>query len=395
LRAGDFFLENRAVRLELDPTSGRIASLIHRASGVDLADPSRPGAVVLQDTTDTWSHRALAYREEIGAFEPVGVRLVESGPVRAILRAESAFGASTLVQDYVLGAPDDAVELRVILDWHEQARLLKLRFPTRLEAVTATYEIPYGTIERPPNGEEEPGQRWVDVTGSAGEQRVGLAVLNDGKYSFDVDGDSIGVTAVRSPIFAHHDPTIPRPGVRYQFQDQGQQRFTVALMPHGGEGWIPAVTRRAALLNQRPATLLESQHPGDLPATTSYVAVEPGNVVLGAVKLAEDPGGDLVVRLVETAGQACRAVVRMADWGREFSVQLGASEIRTFRVPAAPAAAVVETDLLEWPLAAAEPLAAPEPAPENVDASASSEPPVDGPDRPAPTRGDPIAEVAG
>src|SRR3712207_1854366 len=124
----------------------------------------RSRAVVVDDTTDTWGHRTLAYRDEIGEFEATRVGLVESGPTRAILRVESRFGESALVEDFVLAAHAPAVEVRVLLDWREHARLLKLRFATRVTDPVATYEIPYGTIERPANGEEEPGQRWIDVS---------------------------------------------------------------------------------------------------------------------------------------------------------------------------------------------------------------------------------------
>jgi len=357
VRATPTTLENEHLRVELDPASGRLVHLVvlgpDGAPLVDVADPSRPHAVVVDDTSDTWGHRRLAYRDEIGAFEATAVSLVEFGPARAILRVESRFGDSRLTEDHVLAAGDTALEVRVILDWREPSRLLKLRYPTRIEATTATYEIPYGTIERPANGEEEPGQRWVDlsgrVAGAEGEGTFGLAVLNDAKYGFDVVDGSIGVTAVRSPIYAHHEPAVPRPGVRYSYQDIGIQRFRLALVPHAG-GWQDAgLTRRAILLNERPETLLESFHPGPLPTTASYVAVEPVNVVLGALKGAED-GDDLVVRLVETCGRQASARVRLAPIERELEVEIGPYEIRTFRVPRDPAGDVVETDLLERPI---------------------------------------------
>jgi alpha-mannosidase len=246
----------------------------------------------------------------------------------------------------------------VILDWREEARLLKLRFPTRLEDVAATYEIPYGTIERPANGEEEPGQRWVDVSGrlrrspaagDAGTDRFGLAVHNDGKYGFDVLEGEIGVTAVRSPIYAHHEPRIPTEGVRYSFQDQGLQRFTLALEPHRGSWAGAGLTRRAALLNARPTVLLESGHHGPLQQRMSFASVEPENVVLGAVKVAED-GDDLVVRVVESAGRAAEARVSLPAWDRSLTFAIGPYEIRTFRVPAA--GDPVEVDLLERPVSA-------------------------------------------
>ncbi len=353
LSASGTTVENDFVRLEIHPQTGRIEHLVLREGGrdvADLAEPDRPRAVVVDDTSDTWGHRRLAYTDEIGTFETTQVSIVESGPVRAILRVESRYGTSSLVEDFVLSATGVAVEVRVILDWRERSRLLKLRYATRLADPVATYEIPYGTIERPANGEEEPGQRWIDASGSVDgvDGTFGLGVLNDAKYGFDIHGGDLGITAVRSPIYAHHEPNVPKPGVRYQHQDQGAQRFTLALVPHRG-GWADAgLTRRAAELNQPPTPLIESYHAGPLPQAASYVAVEPDHLVLGAVKLAED-GEDLVVRCVETAGRAAAARVTLPAWERTIEFEIGPYEIRTFRL-AREAGAAVETDLLERPI---------------------------------------------
>ena len=354
IRATDTLLENELVRLELDPVSGRIGSLVLRDNGEDvanLADAGRPRAVVVDDTSDTWGHRRLAFRDEIGAFEVSAVTLVERGPVRAILRVESRYGESELVEDFVVSAASPTIEVRVILDWREHANLLKLRFPTRLRNTVAAYEIPYGVVERPPNGEEEPGQRWVDASGELeGSGRFGLSVLNDAKYGFDVIDREIGVTAVRSPIYAHHEPATPRTDTRYAYQDQGIQRFTLGLLPHRG-GWADAgATREALVINQRPTALLESFHDGPLTQTASYLAVEPEAVVTGAFKLAED-GDDLVVRAVETAGRATPARIVLPAWDREVPFDIAPFEIRTFRIPRDPSQPVAETDLLERPLA--------------------------------------------
>ncbi|HET9614002.1 MAG TPA: glycoside hydrolase family 38 C-terminal domain-containing protein, partial [Candidatus Limnocylindrales bacterium] len=192
LRATATTLENDHVRLTLDPDTGRVASLIVRGAAGDhgteleIMAPDRSRAAVVADTSDTWSHRKLAYRDEIGAFRATNVELVETGPVRAIVRVTSEYGESRLTEDYVLAANASFVEVRVILDWREHAKLLKVRYATALDDPEATYEIPYGTIVRPPNGEEEPGQRWVDVSGRISGAEAGLAVLNDAKYGFDV-----------------------------------------------------------------------------------------------------------------------------------------------------------------------------------------------------------------
>ncbi|HET7027971.1 MAG TPA: glycoside hydrolase family 38 C-terminal domain-containing protein [Candidatus Limnocylindrales bacterium] len=354
LRATPTSMENEHVRVAFDGATGRIVQLVLRDEArdvVDLADPSRPHAVVVDDTSDTWGHRRLAYRDEIGTFETERVSLVESGPVRAIVRVESVFDASRLIEDYVLAADGRAVEVRVILDWHERSRLLKLRYPTVVDATSATYEIPYGAIERPANGEEEPGQRWIDVSATVGggDATYGLAVANDGKYAFDALDGSIGVTAVRSPIYAHHEPAVPAPGVRYSYQDLGIQRFRLALVPHPGPWSEAGLARHAAVLNIPPTPLLESVHAGSFPLVETFASVEPDNVILAALKLAED-GDDLIVRLVETSGRAASALASLPAWGRTLPVEIGAFQIRTFRVPHDAAAPIVEVDLVEHPI---------------------------------------------
>ena len=354
LRSSGTTLENRHIRLTLDPATGSVAELVVREDGRDVVDLCRPGrsrAAVVGDTSDTWGHRSLAFRQEAGAFETTNIELVERGPVRSILRVDSSFGDSRLIQDHIVSASGRTVEIRVILDWREKAKLLKLRYATPLTDVAATYEIPYGALRRPADGAEEPGQRWVDASGSlAGFDGVaGLAVLDDAKYGFDIDGGEIGVTAVRSPIYAHHEPMTPVEGVRYQYQDQAVQRFSLALLPHLGT-WADAGVSRAAIeLNRRPTTLLEAPHPGRLPMTATFAEVRPEHVTLGALKVAE-VGDSVVLRLVETAGRPARAVVELPVWDRRLEVDIGPFEIRTFLVPAG-GGDPVETDLLERPVA--------------------------------------------
>ncbi len=67
------------------------------------------------------------------------------------------------------------------------------------------------------------------------------------------------------------------------------------------------------------------------------------------LKAAEDADGDLVVRAYETAGRAARAAIELPLVGRTIEAEFGPAEIKTFRVPRASDADVVETDLLEWP----------------------------------------------
>ncbi|HZD37709.1 MAG TPA: alpha-mannosidase, partial [Actinomycetes bacterium] len=71
-------LERGGLRVEVDPATGWLASLVEVGSGAELlAEDAGPHAVVLADTSDTWSHGILAYGDEVGAFAVESLRLLE------------------------------------------------------------------------------------------------------------------------------------------------------------------------------------------------------------------------------------------------------------------------------------------------------------------------------
>ncbi|HXM57586.1 MAG TPA: glycoside hydrolase family 38 C-terminal domain-containing protein [Candidatus Dormibacteraeota bacterium] len=344
-------LEDRRWRLEVDAASGAVVSLGDKVEGCEVL--SAPAwAVVVADPGDTWAHGRLRFLDEVGSFGDATVRMVERGPVLSVLRVESRFGASRLVQDFTLLHGMDVVLVRVAVDWRERLRALKLRWPVDLHSYRATHEVPHGHVVRPAGGEEEPVQGWLDLSGvhALTRRRYGLSLLNDGKPSCDVDGSVMSLTVLRSPVFAHHDPRPLDPGELddLAFIDQGWQRFTYALLPHAGSWEEAGTARRAAELNQPAVAFWHTGHPGRLPMAGSLLAVEPTSVAVVVCKRAEDPAGGTIVRLLETAGEAVSATLHLRGWGRdELPVELGPGQLLTLRVPDDPTAPLLVTDLLE------------------------------------------------
>ena len=364
---GRVLLGNARLQAEIDPDSGWLTSLIDRRSGVDVAGRG-DHLQICSDPTDTWGHGVKSYAWP-GAEMPVTrVRVVEDGPLRVAVRVERAWGRSTVAETFRLGADSDALELEVTIDWREPAHLLKMRFPVALEDPTATFEIPYATLERPVDGAEEPAQSWVDLTGVVGtgrrSERAGLVVINNAKHGYDAspadsprsgNDPSIGITAVRSPVYAWHDPyELDEDGI-YSYHSQGMQTFRCLLVPHTGEWRDVQPTRRAAELGAAPRAMLESSHHGSLPPEQSFLEVVTtageGQVVATAIKGAEDPGAgdvcDLIVRLSETVGRDVEAEVRMPVIGRMVSCALTPYQLRTFRVPADRRRRITEVNLIE------------------------------------------------
>jgi alpha-mannosidase len=118
-----------------------------------------------------------------------------------------------------------------------------------------------------------------------GSQRgdYGVALLNDCKYGYDVRGDVMRLSLIKSA-------TMPDSGA-----DQGHHRFTYALLPHAGNTRL-AVRREAYALNL-PSRVYAG--PGSGIGAPAWVArcADP-RAVIETVKPAED-GDGIVLRLFE------------------------------------------------------------------------------------------------
>ena len=339
-------IENELLRLSFDPESGWLASLFDKEEQVELLRDAGGVPVAINDPSDTWSHDVVAFDQEIGRFHAQGsVRLVESGPVRQVVRVCSQWGDSTITLDTVLYAGSKQVYLDLSVDWREQLTMLKLSFPLALDNPQSTASIPSGSIQRDDDGGEEPCQAWVDLSGTINGQPYGLGVLNDGKYAYDALGGELRVSLLRSPPYAFHMPRQIEPGVVYHYTDQGEQAVRLALVPHAGTWVAGDLVRRAESLNAPPIAREVDAHPGPWPASASLAGCSPANVVLTAIKLAEE-GDDLILRGYETAGQETEAEIALGLTGARFGVTWKPHEIKTLRWrPGAPG--LVEVNILE------------------------------------------------
>lgn len=348
-RAADNVLENDHFRLEINPETGCIAYLLDKRTQIEVFSGEAARPVVIADTSDTWGHNVFKYDQVIGEFKATSVTLAEHGPVKSVLRVMSRYEHSTLIQDFTMYPDRDQIDVQVVVNWQEQFKLLKLRFPVNVKFMRITTEAAYGHIEITANGDEAPFQGWVDVSGTAREKEIayGFSLMNDAKYSLDVNVRDIGMTVLRSPAYAHHIPATVDPEKLHAFTDQGVQRFSYSMLAHT-DGWENADTvKRAAELNQRPVALFGTFHPqGKLPPSDSFIEVQPGNVVVSVLKQAED-GDDLIVRAYETTRTATQATIRLPKWNRTIEASFLPGEIKTFRVPKDKKGKVTETDLLE------------------------------------------------
>lgn len=285
-------------------------------------------ALVMDDQSDTWGKDATSYDKQIGAFGAVKFLVVENGPMRAMVRVESAWGASKLTTDWILYAGSRTVEGRLSLGWREQHKMVKLSFPVDVAAPVPTYEVPYGTIVRDTSGHEEPGQRWIDLTGADG--RYGLAVVNDAKYGYSVAGNDLRISVVRGAPYGHLTPRTLAPNPVRRYQDQGMQTLRVLLVPHAGSWQDAGVPRIAEEFTTPVPVVYQGVHGGSRPQSDSFLSVDVPNVIVSAVKKPEQ-GGGLILRCYETSGRPAKATIDLRFAQRRWTGEFRASEIKTLR----------------------------------------------------------------
>jgi alpha-mannosidase len=299
LKASGDTMENSLVRVQVDPRTGCITSLYDKKANFESIARGACGNQLqtfadLPKNYDAWNIDPGTLDHMTPIEQVDSVQLVEQGPMRAVIRVSRTWQHSKFVQDIQLYANSDTVDVINDMDWHETHVLLKTAFPLAASGPMATYEIPYGTIERPTTRDnswekarfEVPALRWADL----GDANHGFSLLNEAKYGYDAVDNTLRLTLLRSA-------TWPDPDA-----DRGHQHFSYALYPHAGT-WKQAMTERKGYeYNYELRAQQVAAHAGPLPLEHSYASVEPDNVVLTALKKSEDDNA-LIFRVFEWAGK--------------------------------------------------------------------------------------------
>ncbi|NQS90174.1 alpha-mannosidase [Patescibacteria group bacterium] len=362
-------LENKFYRVSIEVESGLLTSIYDKLNKKELLANSKKGG--LFHIYEDFSLKESAWNIWLGALHELDradeVSIVEQGPVRVSVRIKHIYKQkgrpdSVFVQEVRLYSDMPLVEFEVNVDWHAQHRTAKVAFPLNLYADEATYDIPYGTIERknPTSSQansterakwEVSGLKWMDYTDK--EKNYGVSLLSQCKYGFDVKGNLMRMTLLRSPDYPdrrNDDPDHLIMELPALIEDQGRHTFSYALYPHKGSWKEAGSNRKGYEFNYPLLVLSESSHKGNLPKSFSFVKVYPETVILETIKKAED-SASAILRFYETIGQKTqieilfseppsevwetdmmeRKISKLSIQGKSLRVGLGAYEIKTIQ----------------------------------------------------------------
>ncbi|MGA2345886.1 MAG: alpha-mannosidase [Candidatus Sulfotelmatobacter sp.] len=331
-------LENEFIRVKIDPQTGCMTSLFDKRSGTEALAPAETDTggpktsacgnllqtfVDKPKQWDAWNIDADFEKQHWDLDKADEVKLIESGPLRAVIQIKNHFQNSTFVRDIIMYAGVPRVDVKMQAEWHEKHILLKVAFPLSAHSDKAAFEIPFGSVERPTTRNtpaeqaqfEVPAQRWADISDS----KHGLSLLNDCKYGYDAKGNVLRLSLLRSPEWP--DPHA----------DEGHHEFTYSLYPHGG-GWKDALTiRRGYELNYKLISLPFGKHQGALAPDHSFLQAQPDNVIVTALKKAEDENA-LVLRYYEWAGKEGDVTLQLPP-GADSAAETDLMEKATGSIP--------------------------------------------------------------
>ena len=283
-------LTNSQLEAVIDPESGNLKSLKKKGMDTNFLREDNSGAAleVWEDKPPKAPGGEPAWNIYLGADNKLdkaeSVKVVETGPIRAVVQVKKSFGDSTFVENIVLYSHADRVDFELSVDWHEKYRFAKVAFPVDFKNVYATYEIPYAAIQRfdytltedpgirlsvPPRKWEiadrtkfeVAGQRWADISNQAGD--LGLTLLNDCKYGYSYEQNTLRMSLIRGPRRGY--PSMPD-----TWSDQsddpivGIHHIKYALIPHRGSWQEANATRRGAEFNEPLLARSEPSHAGSL-----------------------------------------------------------------------------------------------------------------------------------
>lgn len=348
-------LENEFLKVVVEQGSGAITHLIDKRTGIDLVPAGKRMGLLeyFLEAPHPMTAWVMGQIKQVKPFTEGGViDCPANGPYLASVRARHTLNDSKFTLTISLAAGVPRVDFALEANWLERGSpevgvpMLRVAFPLALTNGVATFECPNGHVTRSteprelasytnwlgglywPTSEavdhtpgDVPAQKWADLSGQNGDaQPFGATILNDTKYAYNVNADTIRLTLLRSS----YDPD-PLP-------ELGTHVIRFAIQPHDGT-WTPADATHAGYEFNNPFDVVGTDdHAGTLPTNAGYAEVMTSNVILSGLKKAEDSDA-LIVRLYEANGQATTARVRLAD------------------ALCAANATAVETDVVEQPLA--------------------------------------------
>ena len=300
--------------LTIDSESGYIGRF--DTDFVSLLNPIR--LVCLEDAGDTWFFNAERYGESVGEFTLDGIKVIESGALRRVVKATYRFLDSVAELYYTFYNKESYFDIKYRVNFSEKHKVLKLVIDSGVDALTVS--SPFASEKRCDTAADMPMGEWLVASGD----KYSVSVISSSVFSYTKNGGSIELSLLRSCI--HGDLRIGEldPDADYTYMEQGITEGEVRIeISKTADCDIAA---RAKAFNNPTVVIPDANHDGYLSPTDSFAKISAESVLISAIKRAED-SEDIVIRLSEYAGREQTAKLCVFD--KSFEIKLDPFEIKT------------------------------------------------------------------
>ena len=295
-------LENDLLRVEFNQ-DGSIKSILDKERNREILDPEQPGnrLMIYPDTGDAWDFSIQYHQRPSQSCELIFAESLTDGPVAEVVQ-NYQYQSSRIEQRIILKEGSRRLDFVTRVDWHENNKMLRSSFPLQIKAMEANCDIQFGSVKRPTHENtgldmakyEVCAHKWVDLS----EPDYGVALLNDCKYGYHLNGSVLDINLLRSPQYPDENA------------DQGIHEFTYSLYPHEGNVMTGKVVQAAYELNMPLRLHVEEKPDTDLVNPEySFIQTQSGHIIVEAMKKAED-SDHIILRFYECHGTSTTETIR-------------------------------------------------------------------------------------
>lgn len=329
-------LETPFFRLSVDPNTGIIK--LYNKEGDILVSGNE--LVIEDEIGDLYYHRCrftdLIKSEsgegfQYGDFRPRAFR-IEEGPLKTRIIFENEYYCLTwpyrmkhkfrpklfrykvmdIVKEVSIFRDLPRVEFRTVVDNKYPCIRLRVKFDTGIERKFYFRETQFGVVAEPTEyyartrGARPAGiphfMTWFDY----GNGARGITFMNRGLPASEIVKNCVYLTLFRSVYGLSADgvagPLVPTPDAL----ELKPHIFEYSLQPHPGTWRQAKVYRWAQEYHHLPLPVEAEGQGGELPRAFSFLELSPDNLILSALKKAEE-SDEVILRFFETRGEATRA----------------------------------------------------------------------------------------
>lgn len=287
-------LENDFIKVQFNE-NGEIVSILDKETDLEFLDGKGNQFRMYEDMPlfcDAWDIDSFYEEHEIPLESKAVISKVVNGELFSWLQIEKSIHNSKIMQTIILEKGKKQLDFHTYVDWKENHKLLKVFFETNLNTTEIISEMQYCHISRPAHKStqydadrfEVPQHKWSLLK----ENNRGFAILNDCKYGINAKNGTMGLTFLKAA--AAPDFTA----------DKGEHEFVYSVILNND---IASVTKSAYELNVSVPAVMGNMD------SCSYFKVSAENIILDAVKPAQDESGNTIIRLYECSNSMTKCIL--------------------------------------------------------------------------------------